>query len=275
MPSPSWVSDAGFGEHVGTWVDLQRLEHHWQVGIGRPPVNALDEDVVEQLLAVCASANSDPSCRALLLRSQVEGTFCGGADIGLLRDGGEERRLRFSHRVRRCFSTIEDLAMPVIAAVEGHAVGGGLEMLLTCDVVVAADRPEISFGLPEVKLGVLAGAGGTQRLTRRVGKAAATVMMMTGELISPRRAYELGIVSVLTAPGETLAYATALTESLSSGPTAALAAIKRCIAAATSLDSQGGLTFEANEAEVLMETSDAREGLQAFLEHREPVFKGE
>lgn len=254
---------------------MRRREHYWEICFARPPVNALDEELVDQLLSVCTSASGDPHCRALLLRSQIDGNFCGGADIGLLRDGGEERRLRFSDHVRQCFSTMEALEIPVIAAVEGHAVGGGLEMLLTCDFVVAADNPEISFGLPEVKLGVLPGAGGTQRLTRRVGKAAATAMMMTGESISPRRAHELGIVSAVVPPDETIAHATALTESLSSGPTVALGAIKRCIAAAITRDLPDGLTLEAREAERLMKTSDAQEGLRAFLDHREPMFTGE
>jgi enoyl-CoA hydratase/carnithine racemase len=254
-------------------ISLERHPRHWHVRLARPPVNALDLEMAGLLLQAVRAAGADPACRALLLTSGVPGVFCAGADVSLL-DGGAAGELdRFRRLVPECFSAIEELAVPVVAAVDGPAYGGGLELLLACDLVVAADRPAVRFGVPEVRLGLFPGAGGTQRLTRAVGRVRATRLMMTGEPLGAPEALAAGLVSELVDADSAGPRAAELAAALGSGPTVALAAIKRCVAAA-SAGLAAGLAVERREVQAVVASADAAEGVRAFLERRPPVFGG-
>ena len=240
----------------------------------RPPVNALDNDLVARLSGALADAVGDPDCRAVLIVSDIPGVFCAGADIRFLQSAKGADLARFQLGVRACFSDIEAAPLPVIAAVGGTALGGGFELMLACDFALVGDNDATRLGLPEVKLGVLPGAGGTQRLARTVGKPIASHLIMTGGVITPRRAYELHLAAELVDPATLSARAEALAAELASGPLTAYQAAKRALREATLDGIEQGLDVELHEAASLLDTADAREGLAAFTERRPPRYTG-
>lgn len=240
--------------------------------LSRPPANALDEVMLDELDRIVDQLADDRTCRALLVLSDGE-MFAAGADIGML-DSTPDAPLVFGPKVQQTFNRIESLPFPVLAAIDGHALGGGLELALACDVRLVSDRPGIKLGLPEVRIGMLAGAGGTQRLTHLVGRTRAIDLLMSGRSIDAGTALTWGVATeVLPADGfETAARARG--QRLAEGPTLAIAAVKRCVSHATNGDIETGLALELAEAAQLMQSEDGKEGLQAFLQRRRPSFTG-
>jgi enoyl-CoA hydratase/carnithine racemase len=199
--------------------------------------------------------------------------FAAGADIAML-DANPDAPLVFGPKVQAAFNRIESLPFPVVAAIDGHAMGGGLELALACDVRLVSDRPGIKLGLPEVRIGMLAGAGGTQRLTHLVGRTRATDLLMTGRSIDARTALEWGIVTEVLPVDGFEGAVRSRAEKLAEGPTLAIAAVKRCVSHAANGDLDAGLALERAEAALLMQSTDGKEGLQAFLQSRRPTFTG-
>jgi enoyl-CoA hydratase/carnithine racemase len=196
-----------------------------------------------------------------------------GADLDelgrILGDGdGIERHTELT---RRIFDLWEDLPQPVVAAVQAPAVGGGLEMVLVSDLVVADVTAR--FGLPEVRIGLMPGAGGTQRLPRRIGTGAAKELLLLGETISAARAHELGLVNRLAEPGEALATARDLAAELASLPALAVRAIKRAVDGHLDGSLADGLARERALFFEVVETEDVLEGYRAFVEKRAPQFE--
>jgi enoyl-CoA hydratase len=243
------------------------------VTINRPDkLNALNDDVMAELGDAAERIATEDAIRGAILTGAGTKAFVAGADIGdLAKQGpfdGKARALRGQAVLRR----LETCGKPVIAAVNGFALGGGCELAIACHVRIASENAK--FGQPEVKLGIAPGYGGTQRLPRLVGKGVALQLILTGEMIDAHEAHRIGLVTKVVPAGELLAEAERLLRGiLAMGPLAvrlALEAVDRGLE--MSLDE--GLLLEANHFGLLAATRDMKEGLTAFLEKRQPRFEG-
>ena len=236
----------------------------------RPPLNAIDEQVVTELAAATGELAADLDTRAVLVRSALDGVFMAGADIHefeRIAAEGVERALA----AQEVFTAFAELPQPTVAAINGHALGGGLELALACDFRFLARAEGALLGLPEVRLGLLPGAGGTQRLTRLVGPGRATELIMKGLQLAPEQAAEAGIVHFLVDPGELDEKARDYTFRLARQAPIALRGIKRAIRAAWSPD---GLAIEREAFRDVLGSQDAQTGVKAFLEGEKPTFSG-
>jgi enoyl-CoA hydratase len=232
-------------------------------------VNAISAELAADL-GEAASRVAGMDVGALVVRSAVQGYFAVGADLKLFATLDEASFVTYLGALRRGFGGIAALPIPSIAAIDGTAVGGGLELALACTFRVA--RSGVRLGLPEVLLGMLPGAGGTQRLTRLIGPARALELLITGRQIDAEEAQVLGVVTRVTDSAEETARAWAA--ELAGGARDAIAGIVACVNAAVQLPIEEGLAFEERAARRLFETPDAQEGIRAFLEKRRPDFGG-
>jgi len=259
---------------TGRVVLLERLPDE-QIAVltfDRPPLNAIDEQVVTELAEVTAELAGDDGTRAVLVRSALEGVFMAGADITefeRIAEGGIDRALL----AQQVFTGFAELPQPTVAAINGHALGGGLELALACDFRFAGRVDGVLIGLPEVRLGLLPGAGGTQRLTSLVGPARATELIMKGIQLSPEEAAADGIVHFLVEPEELELKAREYVVRLARQAPIALRGIKRAIRAASSPDADG-LSVEAEAFKEVLASEDAQTGVRAFLEGEKPAFSG-
>ena len=231
--------------------------------------NALDLPMRQALAAGFTALAADKEVRAIVVTGG-DIVFAAGADLRLLADkgSGEVRDLDFPELWR----PVADCPKPVIAAVSGLALGAGCELAMMCDIVVA--DPSARFGQPEIRVGIMPGAGGTQRLVRLVGRQVASLMLLTGEPLPAERAAALGLVSELVEKGEALARAKAIAAKLATMPPLALAAIKRTLAAGADLPLAAAVALEHREFLQLFDSADQKEGMAAFLAKRKPVFEG-
>ncbi len=240
------------------------------VTLDRPPLNAIDEQVVTELAAATVELGADGETRAVVVRSAIEGVFMAGADVHefeRIEAEGIERALL----AQEVFTALAELPQPTVAAINGHALGGGLELALACDFRFAARADGALLGLPEVRLGLLPGAGGTQRLTRLVGPGRATELIMKGLQLSPEQAADDGIVHFLVEPEELEERARDYAVRLARQAPIALRGIKRAIRAAAAPD---GLAVEREAFREVLGTKDAAIGVKAFLEGERPTFSG-
>ncbi len=269
-------------------VFLERFpdEHIVVLTFDRPPLNAIDEQVVTELAEATAELSADEGTRAVLVRSALEGVFMAGADIiefqriasvpGTRRfdvevPGSDSVSLDRALVAQQVFTRFAELPQPTVAAINGHALGGGLELALACDFRFAARVDGALIGLPEVRLGLLPGAGGTQRLTRIVGPARATELIMKGIQLSPEEAADDGIVHFLVEPDELDAKARDYAVRLARQAPIALRGIKRAIRAASTTD---GLSVEADAFREVLASEDAQAGVKAFLDGERATFSG-
>ena len=239
--------------------------------LDRPPLNAIDGQMVAELAEATAELTADAEIRAVVVRSALEGVFMAGADIHefeRIAEEGIDRALL----AQEVFSRFAEVPQPTVAAVNGHALGGGLELALACDFRFAARSEGALIGLPEVRLGLLPGAGGTQRLTWLVGPARATELIMKGIQLSPEEAAADGIVHFLVEPEELEPKARDYVVRLARQAPIALRGIKRAIRAAQSPD---GLAVEGEAFREVLVSVDAQTGVRAFLEGERPTFSGE
>jgi enoyl-CoA hydratase len=239
--------------------------------LDRPPLNAIDEQMVRELAEVTAELTADHGTRAVVVRSALEGVFMAGADIHefeRIAEEGIDRALL----AQEVFSRFAEVPHPTVAAINGHALGGGLELALACDFRFAARTEGALIGLPEVRLGLLPGAGGTQRLTWLVGPGRATELIMKGIQLSPEQAAADGIVHFLVDPEELEAKARDYAVRLARQAPIALRGIKRAIRAAQSPD---GLATEGEAFREVLASNDAQTGVHAFLKGERPTFSGE
>jgi enoyl-CoA hydratase len=243
------------------------------VVLDRPErLNAIGSESLAALNATLDGLVADPAVRCLVVTGEGR-AFSAGADIAEF--AGFDTPVQFQdflHAMTDTYARLERLRMPVIAAVNGFAFGGGLELVLSCDLRIAARSARL--GLPEIKLGILPGAGGTQRIIRQLPRAVAMQMMMTGEPISADDALHHGLVNRVVDDGEALGVAEELAAQLAAMPPLALAAAKRLVTLGASLDLDAAITFERETVGVLFGTEDGREGRQAFLEKRGATFTG-
>lgn len=240
------------------------------VTLNRPKrFNALDLELRRALSVAFTELAADKEVRAIVVTGG-DTVFAAGADLNLLSDKGpsQVRDLGFPDLWR----PIAECPKPVVAAVSGYALGAGCELVMMCDIIIA--DPSARFGQPEIRVGIMPGAGGSQRLVRLVGKHAASLMLMTGDPISGDRAAQLGLVSELVGEGEALARAQKIAAKIAAMPPLALAAIKRTVAVGADLPLPAALTLENREFLLLFDTQDQTEGMAAFLEKRPAAFKG-
>ena len=248
-----------------------RLDGVALVTIERSEVlNALSFDLLDELADSLAALDADPSCRAIVVTGSGDRAFAAGADIREL-----ARQTPVTLFVGDRFAVWDRIAAvrkPVIAAVRGFALGGGCELAMTCDLIVAAE--DARFGQPEINLGVMPGAGGTQRLTRAIGRARAMDLVLTGRTITAGEAETMGLVSRVVPPGETLNEALALAATVAAQAPVAVLAAKEAVRLAEELPLSAGLRHERRAFFALFATDDQTEGMAAFVEKRRPEWKG-
>jgi len=241
------------------------------VTISRPDsLNALSFAVVDQIADAFEALGGDPSCRAIVLTGEGERAFAAGADIKEL--AVQEATTLAREDPFTPWDRIRRVTRPLIAAVRGFALGGGCELAMACDVIVAGD--DARFGQPEIKLGVMPGAGGTQRLTLAIGKARAMDLILTGRTIDAREAEAAGLVSRVVPAEEPLGTALDVASVIASMSPVAVAAAKRAVLRAHELPLEAGLELERRDFYLLFGSEDQREGMAAFREKRAPAWKG-
>jgi len=233
-------------------------------------LNALDFDLIAQLTDALETLDRDPSCRAIVITGAGDRAFAAGADIPELAAQTPTTLTVDDHFHR--WERIKRVRTPLIAAVRGFALGGGCELAMTCDMIVAGE--DAQFGQPEIKLGVMPGAGGTQRLTRAIGKARAMEMILTGRNMGAREAEAHGLVSQVVPSEATVPAALDLAGRIAAMPPVAVQAAKAAVNRAEELSLDAGLEFERRNFYLLFDTEDQAEGMAAFTEKRQPRWKG-
>ena len=244
------------------------------LGLDRPAAkNALGRQLLGELEAALGTLREDRSTRVVVIHSLVPGVFCAGADLKERAGMTPEEASAFVDRLRATFTAVERLPMPVIAVVEGAALGGGLELALACDLRVLGAEAKVGF--PEVGLAIIPGAGGTQRLPRIIGRSKAKELIFTARRLNAAEALAYGIADRVQAAGAALDGAKALArEILPHGPIA-LRAAKEAIDRGLDVDREGGLKIERECYARVLPTQDRLEGLAAFREKRKPLYRGE
>ncbi|HMA86009.1 MAG TPA: enoyl-CoA hydratase-related protein [Desulfosalsimonadaceae bacterium] len=243
------------------------------ITINRPKsLNALNSEVLHELSPLLESIGQNEEIRVLIITGAGEKAFVAGADISELAELNALQGKYFVKTGHACMSKLQDLPIPVIAAVNGFALGGGLELAISCDFIYASEKAK--FGLPEITLGLIPGFGGTQRLARIVGKNMAKEMIFTGKTISADEARELGIVNKILTHESLLAEARKTAESIAAKGKVSLNAAKEAINRGAEVDLFTGCNIEIDAFGLCMTSEDAKEGTRAFLEKRKPDFKG-
>jgi enoyl-CoA hydratase len=241
------------------------------VTLDRPEVlNALDYRTLGELVDALESLDADESVRCVVITGAGDRAFAAGADIKEMADATPVTLTNANNFAR--WERLRRIRVPLIAAVRGFALGGGCELAMACDMVVAGD--DATFGQPEIKIGIMPGAGGTQRLTRALGKAKAMEMILTGRNMSAAEALERGLVSEVVAREETLPETLKLAAEVASMPPLAVRAAKEAVNRAHELSLEAGLEFERRNFFLLFSSEDQKEGMAAFIEKRKPVWKG-
>lgn len=239
--------------------------------VNRPKaLNALNSEVLRELHAAVDALEG--KARGILLTGSGTKAFVAGADIAEMKDYGPEEAEAFSLRGQAAFQALSDFPGPVVCAIPGFALGGGLELALACDILVAADGAKL--GLPEATLAVVPGFGGSQRLPRRVGPGAAKRLLFTGAMVDANEALAMGLVDVVVPADELMAAAARLlTKTLRNGPLA-VADCKRLVNDGMDLPLRDAIAMEAEAFGAIFGTADQTEGMDAFLAKRKPAFKG-
>jgi enoyl-CoA hydratase len=252
--------------------DIQ-AERDGAVGIitlNRPKVlNALSPQLLTELVDALEEFDRDPEVRCIALLGS-DRAFAAGADIGTMADASPIDMLRDNTFAR--IERIRDLTTPVVAGVSGFALGGGCELAMACDLIVASESAQ--FGQPEINLGIIPGAGGTQRLTRAVGKAVAMDMILTGRSLSAIEARDAGLVARVVAPEAWRDETLAVCRTIASKSSIALQIAREAVNAAFETTLRSGIEFERRAFHVLFASDDQSEGMRAFLDKRQPAFTG-
>ena len=243
------------------------------VTVDRPKsLNALDTRTLQELEKAVADLSLREQLRGVILTGAGEKAFVAGADIAEMNGMDADRARHFGALGQRVMDVISALPVPVVAAVNGFALGGGCELALACDFIYASENAK--FGLPEVSLGILPGFGGTQRLTRLLGRARAKELIFTGDMIDAAKAKEIGLVMDVVPLPKLLGHARAALERIAMKGPLAVRRAKEAIDRGADLELADGLAIEREVFSDLFASADRREGMKAFLEKRPPVFTG-
>jgi enoyl-CoA hydratase len=251
-------------------IHVETRERVGLISLHRPKaLNALNDQLMDELGAALIAFDGDDAIGAIVITGS-EKAFAAGADIGAMREWSYMDVFR-SDYITRNWETIRRIRKPVIAAVAGFALGGGCELAMMCDIIIAADSAR--FGQPEIKLGIIPGAGGTQRLPRAVGKAKAMDLILTARMMDAAEAERAGLVSRVVAADKLIDEAIAAASAIAQFPLPAVMMAKESINRAYESPLNDGLLFERRLFHSLFATADQKEGMSAFVEKRAPSFK--
>lgn len=238
--------------------------------INRPQVrNALNLEVRTRIADEVARAGADETVRCIVITGS-DTVFAAGADIGEMADAGPVEVM--SRNVQKYWRVLTECPKPLLAAVEGFALGGGLELALCADIIVAGEGAKL--GLPEVKVGILPGGGGTQKLARLVGRQRAMLLIMTGRMFGATEALGMGVVSEIAPAGQALGRALDIAREIAAMPPISIMQIKEIVNAGLNAPIETALMLERKAFQLQFATRDQKEGMQAFLEKRKPKFEG-
>ncbi|AVT37244.1 enoyl-CoA hydratase-related protein [Plantactinospora sp. BB1] len=254
--------------------DLVRVDINEGIGtirLDRPPMNALNTQVQEELRAAATAVSADPDVRAVIVYGG-EKVFAAGADIKEMADMSYVDMAERAADLSSALGALARIPKPVVAAITGYALGGGCELALACDWRVVAD--DAKLGQPEIKLGIIPGAGGTQRLARLVGPARAKDLIMSGRMVDAAEALRIGLADRVAPADRVYAEAVALVRPYLTGPAQALRAAKQAVDGGLEMDLASALAWESQLFAALFATDDRREGMAAFVEKRRPDFTG-
>ncbi len=243
------------------------------VTVNRPKaLNALNEATLKELLCCFTGLENDAEVKVVILTGAGEKAFVAGADIAFMQGMDAVAARRFALLGQKAMNAIEQLSKPVIAAVNGFALGGGCELALACDIRLASENAR--FGQPEVNLGVIPGFAGTQRLPRLIGKGRAKELLFTGEMIDAAEAYRLGLVNRVVVREELAAAARELAGKIAGKGAIAIALCKDAVDSGLEMESDKACRYEADQFALCFATADQKEGMGAFLEKRPARFQG-
>lgn len=239
----------------------------------RPEVlNALDIESRKEVLAALEDADTDAAVKVVVITGAGDRAFCAGADVRIFQNLSPVEALDYVKLAKSVPDKIEKMGKPVIAAVNGFALGGGCEIAMACDLIIAAETAK--FAQPEVNVGLIPGAGGTQRLPRLIGLKKAAELMLLGEQMDARTAEKVGLVNRVVSPGELGKTVDDVVRKMLEKSPLMLGLLKKAINATTRTDLASGLDYESKLFALAFATEDKTEGIDAFLEKRKPVFKG-
>lgn len=254
-------------------VRLEKQDSIGHIVLDRPPANSYDKAFMEEMDAAIDEARRDDAVKAILVRSASERFFSAGADVSVFARSGLDEQNAFVVCANGAMGKFEETPKVVVAAINGHCLGGGLEIALCCDFRVAAEG-SYRIGLPEVTLGLLPGTGGTQRLPRLIGRQKALDLMLRGTTMAPQDALAVGIVDEVVPAGELLEKALERARAFATGPTFAIGRIKLAAVKGFGMRLDEGLALERKLLIELFKSEDAKEGVTAFVEKRKPSYKG-
>jgi len=241
--------------------------------VSRPEaMNALNSSVLSDLDAFLTQMEKAPQVRALVVTGDGEKSFVAGADIKEMESLNAAQAREMAVKGQALFQRLQDLRVPVVAALNGFTLGGGLELALACDFIVASNKAK--WGLPEVTLGLIPGYGGTQRLSRAIGVSRARRVALSGEIFTAQQGYEWGLIAHVYEPDQLMSQAVALAQTLASRAPLAMAWVKDAINQGFDQSLKEGMSLEADLFSRTFETSDRSEGIQAFKGKRPPQFIG-
>jgi len=253
------------------YLTLSIHSSHAVVTFNRPDkLNALTSEMFESFDQYLDQLDRDEKLRVLIITASGDRAFCAGTDIAELQNSTDGRMI--SSRGQALCDRIENFPVPVIAAINGIAAGGGMELALACHLRIASTNA--SFSLPETKLGLIPGYGGSQRLARELGVGQALEMMLTGRALSTDEALQFGLINKVVDPDTLMETAVSLAEDLAKLSSLSVRTSLKSVTRGLNLSLEDGLKLETELFASLFETEDAREGIRAFLEKREPSFKG-
>ncbi len=241
--------------------------------INRPKaLNALNIETLQDIQMGIREVKEDPALRVLILTGAGEKAFVAGADISEMRGMSPIEAVNFSRMGHQTLNMIQDLDRPVIAAVNGFALGGGTEIAIACDFIYASENAR--FGQPEVTLGIFPGFGGTQRLPRLIGKGRAKELILTGKMITAQEAFQMGIVNKIFPQGSLMEETKKVAAQIASNGAVAVRLAKMLVDSGLNMDLAEACAFESYAFGIGFATEDQKEGMAAFLEKRKPNFKG-
>lgn len=243
------------------------------ITFNRPHVlNAFNTALLREGISALEECAGNGDVRVVVFRGAGEKAFSAGADISEIQGNDPFRQIAYNRLWIRFFHLIENIRKPMIASVHGFAPGGGTELSVCCDMVIASD--DAKFALAEIKIGVIPGAGATVRLPRWVGKAKAMEMLMTGDFVDAHEAHRIGLINKVVPRAELAAATEELAAKLASRSPLALAAAKAAVMVGAEMDRDRGIEYALDEFALLFASEDQKEGMKAFLEKRPPVFRG-